>query len=539
MQVPLAKFLELLEPENALDVRCAAARVLGELGVRDAASAKALCARLDDEQPAVRLAVIKTIGKLRVEQALSKLLERVTHGGEEAEQAAVAAAHLGPKGTRGLQALMPKVAPGLRRYIAAALAAGGTSSAETAAVAVLRDSDPGVIEATVRSFIERLPNLSQAERRTILAQLLELLRDKKAGLTPASEAAVIRLLSALNDRRAEALLWDRTLPPRAPEVRAAALQALGKWADQPNKEQLKKLFACALDTDFHVAATALTILRQLTVTTPAVPGWLSLLRAPDVAVRQLALAKLSDRDSADVADALLEQMTHPDRTLRESALTRLTQMAHGRKALVNALLEADSPDRAWMLAKAQSQLARDLSATVRDQVFRQACAYLEANDRRADPLLFLLRSTDAGDLRDHLHERALAFRKKKEYATALVYLRPLARDPACGFPVRLEVAACGLKVSNHDLAAEARANDPGLTQFTSLCHDFPDELGQELAKMKWLEPEDLYYLGFHLTELEGRQKKLGGEVLHLLLKRSPRGKLAQAARSKLRSAGLD
>src|SRR5205823_5370798 len=113
------------------------------------------------------------------------------------------------------------------------------------------------------------------------------------------------------------------------------------------------------------------------------------------------------------------------------------------------------------------------------------------------------------------------------------------RDPACGFPIRLALAACGLKVSGHDLAPEARAGDPCLQQFAQLCQDYADELAAELGKAKWLEPEDLYYLGFHLVEQEGRQKKFGAEVLRLALKRSPRSRVGQAARSKLRSAGLE
>src|SRR5437879_1759613 len=122
MQVPSSKLLRLMSPDQPLEVRCAAALVLGELGVRDAEVSKTLCEHLHDTEPALRMQVIQAVGKLRVEPALPQLLERIKDGGEEAERAAQAAAHLGTKGTQGLQQLMPKVAPGLRRYIAAALA---------------------------------------------------------------------------------------------------------------------------------------------------------------------------------------------------------------------------------------------------------------------------------------------------------------------------------------------------------------------------------------------------------------------------------
>jgi len=171
-------------------------------------------------------------------------------------------------------------------------------------------------------------------------------------------------------------------------------------------------------------------------------------------------------------------------------------------------------------------------------VFARACEALEAGDRRTDAFLFLLRAADAAETRDRLENRALALRKKKDYARALVYLRTVARDPACGLAVRLELAACGLKVSRQDLSAEARASDAALEQFARLMHTQATEVGAYVQKASWLDASDLLYLGFHFAEREGVEKKFGGEVLHLVIKRSPRTKVGQNAKSKLRSAGL-
>jgi HEAT repeat protein len=539
MQIPTKKLLQLLNPDRSAEVRCAAAVVLGELGTKDGELADELCERLQDKDAALRLQVIRAVGKLRIDQALPQLLARIRDGGAEAAESAQAAARLGARGTRALQDLMPQVSPGLRRYIAAALAASGTSSAEAATVAVLLDKDPGVVEAAARSLIGQIPNLGKSQRQGLTEHLLELLQDRKTKLSPVSEAALVRLLAALDDPAAQEVLWDRLLPAHPAETRAAALQAVGRWVAAPGKEQLKRLFVCAADPDFRVAAPALIILKSLPVSDRAVPEWLTLLHAPDVAVRHLALERLGDRDTADVAGALLAQLDHPDRGLREQALARLGRLDHGRKALAAALLEAEVPDRVWLLARAQAPFVKDYTAKLRETLFARAGKHLEAGDRRAEPLLFLLREADPGDLSERLVERAMALRKKKDYETALSYLKLLARDPASGFPVRWELAACGLKMSGHALSSEARAADPCLEQFAGLCQNYPEELREQLQKAKWLEPDELYYLGFHFTEKEGRQKQFGGEVLHLLLKRSPRGKLAQAAKSKLRSEGLD
>jgi hypothetical protein len=63
-------------------------------------------------------------------------------------------------------------------------------------------------------------------------------------------------------------------------------------------------------------------------------------------------------------------------------------------------------------------------------------------------------------------------------------------------------------------------------------------LTKALDKTKWLEPEDLFYLGFHFIEKDGSPRRFGGFVLQLLLKRSPKSKLAKDAKAKLKAAGV-
>jgi HEAT repeat protein len=534
------KLLRLLQPDQPAEVRAAAALVLGEVGLRDAEVTRAVCDGLNDPDPDVRARLLAAAGRLRVEQALPQLLARIAEGGQESEWAAQAAARLGAKGTRALQELMGKVAPGLRRRIAGALAAAGTASAGSAAVEALLDKDPGVVEAAARSLIHEIPSLDDAPKQALADHLLGLLDQAKCAPLPLpSEAAVVRLLTALGDPRAEAHLWERIQPGHPTEVRAAALQGLSRWAAAPSRERLKRLLACAADPDFRVAAPALMLLKGVPVSDRQLPDWLALLDAPDVAVRRAALEKLGDRDTPEVAAALLRQLRHPDRGLRDEALARLARLAEGRQALARALLEAGSPDDAWTLARSQERFAGDYDAPLRDEVFARACTYLDAGDRRADALLHLLRTANAAELRDRIEERALALRKKKQYDRALTYLRLLTRDPACAAPTRLEQAGCALKLSGRDLSQEARAADPCLQEFARLVHNHEAETLAFVTGAKWLEPEELFYLGFHFAEKERQEKKFGGEVLRLVVQRSPRAKIAKDARSKLRSEGLE
>jgi HEAT repeat protein len=533
------KLLRLLEPPQPAEVRRAAVLVLGELGNKDAELARALTQALDDPDPELRIQALTAIGKLRIESALPRLVEKAQGAGAEADAAAQAAARLGSKGIKALQGLMTGSLPNLRRRLATALAGAGSSRAEEAAVAALLDPDPGVVDAAVRTLSAEVPQLPAAQRRALADHLLELLgKGKGPRPAPASESAVVRLLAALGDARAEAVFWERAEAPHPAEVRAAALQALGTLPPPSDRKQLQRLLSCAADPDFRVAAPALLLLRAVPVADRTWKDWLPLLDAPDPAVRRFGMDKLAGRDAPELADALLRQLPHPDRSLREYALAALGRLRAGKEALVQALGEAATPDEAWALARAQTALVRDYPAALRTQLFKQACDYLETGDRRADAILMLLREANAAEVRDRLAERAVALRKKKNYSAALSYLRLLGRDPACGEEIRFELAACGLKESTHDLAAEARAADPSLQQFARLIHSHETDPLEYLKKAKWLEPEDLFYLGFHFVEGKGAEREFGAAVLRLMVQRSPKSKLAKDARSKLRNQGL-
>ena len=531
------KILELLAPDHPVETRAAAVLILGETATADRDVSAALCERLADDEAAVRLRVIEAVGKLKVQDALPHLLARVEKGGDEASESANAAAKLGARGTKALQDLMSKVAPGLRRYIASALGASGSASGDAAAIEFLLDKDPGVVGSAVRSLISQVPTMSAAKKHSLSEQLLHLLKDGKTGLPVASEAAAVRLLAALGDVRAEAVFWVRCVAPHPLDIRAAALQALGAHA-KPGKDQMKRLFACAVEKDFRVAAPALMMLQHQNISDKSLADWLPLLQAPDIAARRLVLEKLDGYDSAQIADALLPELTHPDRAFRDQVLARLAAMDHGKKALQQALLDAPNADAAWTLARSLAPRAAAFPKPLLDKLFAQACKHHDANDRRADPFFFFFREADAAGLRDRLEQTALNLRKKKAYDEALGYLKMLARDPAVGFSIRFELACVGLKVSAKELASEFRAADPCLTAFGHLVQGYEAELLKGLEKAKWLEPEDLYYLGFHFIEKEGGAKKFGGAVLGMIVKHSPKSKVGKDAKTKLKVSGL-
>jgi HEAT repeat protein len=359
MNISVEKLIRLTDAGHASEVRCAAVTVLGELGGRNGDVNAAILDALGDDDPAVRIRAVRAAGQLRIEKSLPLLIDRINHGGAEGELAAEAAAKLGAKGTHALQDVIHKVVPGVRKYIAAALAgADADGSKDASGIAMLQEKDPAVVEAAVDTLASRIPALDAKRKRGLTDELFELAKSKKAKLTPAGEAAVVRLAGLLDDDRVEPLLWDRILSPFAAEVRSAALQGLARFIDEPSKDQRAKLFQCAADPQFRVAAPAMMLLDKLDVSDKQLGEWLALFNAPDLAARRFALGKVAGKDLAEVADTLIEQVHHDDRKYRSEVLAKLAGLSRGRKALAKPLRDAQTPEEAWDLARVVAPFAK-------------------------------------------------------------------------------------------------------------------------------------------------------------------------------------
>ena len=205
---------------------------------------------------------------------------RIREAGPEADAAAQAAARLGTKGVKALQALMTEAAPpcggGWRRPCAAA----GTARAENAAVDALLDADPGVVDAAVRTLSSELHTLSAPSAGRWWTTSWDCSAQKGTRLPLASEAALLRLLAAAGDARAEPVFWARAEAPASPRVAGGGV--CRRWAlcrHPRTAPSSQRLLACAADTDFRVAAPALMILKAMPVSDRGWKDWLPLLDA--------------------------------------------------------------------------------------------------------------------------------------------------------------------------------------------------------------------------------------------------------------------
>jgi hypothetical protein len=385
----------------------------------------------------------------------------------------------------------------------------------------------------------RVPTLDRGHRRRLADLAMSRLTAKgQATLSAAAEEALLRLLAAVEDARAQKVLWTRAAAGNSPSVRAAALESLGRLPIRFDRTAMGALVDCAREADFQVAAPALVLLTRSKTQDAPLGDWISLLQAPDVATRRFALERIGMQDRLDVARSVMLLLDDSDPELRNHATNSLKQTSNSRRLLAEAILNAESPERAWFLAKAYAQKDEWPKTAIGEKVLEKAFKYLEAADRRADALLFVFREADAGKLRDRLERRALALRKKENYLAANAYFRALMRDPASPEALRLESALTALKVSKHDQELEARLADPAIQQLGALVRRGTEDLAQLVKSASWLDADDLFYVGFHFIESKGAEREFGARVLEHMLKRFPRDSLTRFAKQKLKAQGF-
>jgi hypothetical protein len=100
------------------------------------------------------------------------------------------------------------------------------------------------------------------------------------------------------------------------------------------------------------------------------------------------------------------------------------------------------------------------------------------------------------------------------------------------------LAATGLKESTRNLSPDDRNNDLALHQFARLLQNPAFDLIGHVTKAKWLDTEDLFYLGFHFAEQTHRAQEFGKQVLEIVCKRAPKSDLGKQAKRKLKSEAL-
>jgi len=536
------KIVDMLD-DSRVQQRQAAAVVLGHLRPRDAAVGHKLANCLADSDRGLQMAVLEALAALRPKKIAGQLTPLLESDDDEIRLRTVAL--LASQGGRAADELARELDHGSRarrREIIKILVHHHTEATFEKLLDLLADPEVGETSMyTLRSEIEHIPDEScQLLRNSLTARL----KDKVFMNHPEGAARLLRLLGDLRDPKLIATLLPYVAGKHPVPVRLAAIAALRRplAACRSLDKPVGALLLQAVDPDPSVARAAIESLRPLQLPDTAEDALLGMVSAPLAEARAFAVRALARYGDGKAIKAVIDCLAADDPVTREAAVSALRSAGGVTTALLRQLPPAlDDGPRTELLVRLLLPHAQDITPAARKTLARMTTEAVDKQLAAAPHLVRLVRATKNDDFAKELTERALKHKRAKRDEQALELFQQLDSAGMLDDDTRYAALVCGLgaTTSKKDLARATRSTHPVLKHATALVTSgFP--LTSRLKREKSLTAEDLFYVGFNFSESkDDDDREFGSSLLTHLAQTSPRSKLGQSAKNKLRLVGWD
>lgn len=528
------KIVKLLE-SDAIEKQIAAAIVLGELRAKGPGVVEGLAHVLGSGVPLLQVHALDALARVGAKKALPQIFPLLATGAEEVRRAATrAVASVGEEVVPLIKQKIATATPEERRALDGALAELGGKDAFSALVKGLASSDAEAAKAAALAVRNQLKTADGNKRRSYLSEIEHFLEaQKKKGGAPGAIAAAVKILGYLEDEKTIATLLAYAGDEKQhPSVRQEAIIAF-RFALQKQKPSVKVidvLVKAAEAQDRTLAQTALHTLGSLDVGDDAAKRLDKLALHPDADRARFVLEMLSRMPGGEAPRVLTKVLvTTKDRRYAEPAAAGLTGKEEAVPALAKALLEAEDPDRAWLLRNVLRPTAKKVAPALRKQILDAAVERLAAGERGWEALLDVARDADAEGTATALRALASTLRRGKKEDRARSVYQILCKSDRATDDDRYALASLELAKSSRDTRPASRSGDESLRLLAGLLRTGFD-VGKALKKDRAMDLEHLYYVGFHFTELD---HPLGEELLEEVVKKGGRAKVAKMAKNKL------
>jgi hypothetical protein len=259
-----------------------------------------------------------------------------------------------------------------------------------------------------------------------------------------------------------------------------------------------------------------------------------LVDSPHVSVQKFALRKMGEFDSPAVVRALVQQLGDLDAARRDAAARSLQKVTSARALLTKEFLVCDDARKAWAIAEILPLYEGKWRHDTLDALWTRLRTAVADDDRIQGAYLYFLKSVDIEYVYAQLATHGAQLLQKKNYREAAKFLSRLKEFPTFQAEDKYRLALALLKLHPHAVESLARRHEPVLDLFTDLYRSSAFPLLETLKKEKMLEPEDLFYLGFHFVEGGADERDLGKDLLAFLTSRYPRTTVGKSARNKLK-----
>ncbi len=530
----LVRYLEEGKPE----LKIAATQVLGELAPKDAAVAKALAERLSREESFLTPFVLEALGRIHTPESVAVLVERLHVGGTVAERVTHLLTHMGGGVVKALAPMFDGADAELRDRILSIVGGQRDKDAVQFLLKALLHHDPAISEKAREVMAVQVDEFGEKERAAVKSGLDKALAaNKVSSLTPVAIADAVGVLGRLDAAGSRATLLRFATPKHEGIVRQAALRALEDVALTP--AQAATVVSYVKEDDMtHVVRPAMQVLDGRTEWNASAGDTLGRLLDSDSEERALfALRALRGRRTEAMANHCLKFLFDDEAEFQRAAAEALAANSAALKPLLKALQGERSVDRARLLSRPLAALAAKLTAAQLKSLIEKTAKLVTAGEPMGDVYLSVVAAAPDGP--GQLVDKAVRLRRARrvdEALTLMIRLAQLDRLPDEG-RYQIGVARLMADAAESRPAERKEAGDATMGYFAHLIRaDFP--LFERLKKEGQLRPEDLLRVGRHFAEGVAQERRVGGQLLHLVAQKHGKQRVGEEAKLMLRTEGL-
>jgi hypothetical protein len=530
--------LTLLE-KGTVEQRCAALLVLGALKADSAAVVKVVGTLLEHQNPVLKDYALRFFEEVQPKQNVAALLKRLDDADKEIQERAVRS--LSAAGQSAVQPLVQALPSASRLWqfnAARVLCQLRGKTAVKALLQLLIDGTDDNNRVVCDLLTPALREMENKEQDSLYEELEALTAKLDVKQQRPAVVSVMRLFGQLGRPQARRWLFKFMGAEQHATVRAHALVALLRCLREQDirKDEYAKLFPILEEAEFSEATRlALELLENHELPDDSRGLLAKLMQSSHPDVQKFALRKMGEVGTPATVRTLVEQLGDPDYRRRDVAANSLRKIPDARAALIKELTACKDASKAWSIAELLASFEGKWRQDVLDALWQRLQAAIESEDRIQTAFLHVLKRADTNFVYRQLAEQGAKLIKAKKYKEAVGFLTPLKDFSDFKPENKFQLAAAQLKLHAHTVASHK--NHPAVELIADLCRNTAYPVFEALRKEKTLAPEDLFALGFSMTERSGQERGLGIDLLEHIAEKFPRNKIGKSAKNKLKLAG--
>ena len=536
MDKTLQQLITLVE-NGSIEQRCAALLVLAALKAQNSELTKTISTAVDQGNPVLKDYALRYLEEVQTRSYVPLLLRFLDDADKETQERVVRL--LSGAGQPAVDALVKQAAKESRLWQLNAARILCAIRGKTAVKGLLRQlliSGNDEFNKAVCDFMTpAIRGMDSKEQESLYAEVEAFALKLDVTQQRPATVSALRLLGQLGFSQARRWLFKFVGPEHHSSLRSHALVALLHCLRQQDlrKDEHAKLFAVVEEAEFSEATRlALELLDAHELPDDSRPLLSRLLGSPHADVQKFALRKMGDFSSPATVRTLLEQLGDPDYRRRDVAARSLRKIPEARAALIKELVECNDASKAWSITELLPSFDGKWRQDTLEALWKRLQASIEAEDRIQTAFLNVLKQADGDYTYEKLAAHGARLLKAKKYKEAIAFLTPLKEFSEFHAETKFPLAVAQLKLHSHTVASHRQ--HPAVELFTDLFRNSAFPLFEALKKEKSLAPEELFALGFTLSERPGEERTLGKDILEHIAVKFPRNKVGKSAKNKMK-----